>query len=188
MKAPLPLIVAIALLLAPTLSSATPSAALLAESCTGCHGNNGHSQGPSIPSIEGYPVSYFIKTMQAFKSGDRPGTVMGRIAKGYDDEEIKAMAAFFTTRPYISNAQPLNKGRVEQGKPLYTQHCQSCHGKKGNKWSAGAVGGQWLPYLQYSLQDFLAGRRKAPDGMMNALKALSPGEQEAILNYAASLR
>lgn len=49
-------------------------------------------------------------------------------------------------------------------------------------------GGQWLPYLQYSLQDFMAGQRTAPDGMMNALKTLSPGEQEAILNYAASLR
>lgn len=188
MKAPLIRIVAIVLFLVPVLPSAAPSATLLAESCTGCHGSNGHSQGQTIPSIVGYPVSYFIKTMQAFKSGDRPSTVMGRIAKGYNDEEIKAMAAFFTTRPYISNAQTLNKGRVEQGKPLYVKHCQSCHGKKGNKWSAGAVGGQWLPYLQYSLQDFMAGQRTAPDGMMNALKTLSPGEQEAILNYAASLR
>jgi sulfide dehydrogenase cytochrome subunit len=33
--------------------------------------------------------------MKAFKSGERPATLMDRIAKGYTDEEIEAMAKYF---------------------------------------------------------------------------------------------
>jgi cytochrome c553 len=33
--------------------------------------------------------------MQAFKAGTRPATVMHQIAKGYSDEQIKAIAAWF---------------------------------------------------------------------------------------------
>jgi cytochrome c553 len=34
-------------------------------------------------------------TLADFKSGKRPGTVMNRLAKGYTDDEIKALAAYF---------------------------------------------------------------------------------------------
>ena len=37
----------------------------------------------------------FIRAMQEFKSGARQATLMGHVAKGYTDEEIKAMAEFF---------------------------------------------------------------------------------------------
>jgi len=32
--------------------------------------------------------------MLAFRSGERPATVMGRIAKGFSDDEIRAIAAW----------------------------------------------------------------------------------------------
>jgi cytochrome subunit of sulfide dehydrogenase len=33
--------------------------------------------------------------MQGFRSGARPATVMDRIAKGFTDEEVKAIADWF---------------------------------------------------------------------------------------------
>jgi cytochrome c553 len=33
--------------------------------------------------------------MIAFKAGQRPGTIMGRIAKGYSEDEIRAIAAWY---------------------------------------------------------------------------------------------
>jgi cytochrome c553 len=33
--------------------------------------------------------------MQAYRSGQRPATVMDRIAKGFSDDEIDAIAAWF---------------------------------------------------------------------------------------------
>ncbi|MDT8384792.1 MAG: cytochrome c [Gammaproteobacteria bacterium] len=68
--------------------------AMLANPCAGCHGPDGASPGP-IPPLKGLPGSYIISAMQAFKTDQRQGTVMNRIAKGYTDEEIKLMAGYF---------------------------------------------------------------------------------------------
>ena len=68
--------------------------AVLANSCAGCHGTDGKSMG-SIPSIHGLKADYFKKTMKDFKDGTRKGTIMGRIAKGYSEEDISLMAEHF---------------------------------------------------------------------------------------------
>jgi cytochrome c553 len=36
-----------------------------------------------------------VAAMEGFKSGQLPGTVMGRIAKGFTDAEIKAIATWY---------------------------------------------------------------------------------------------
>lgn len=67
--------------------------AVLANTCAGCHGTDGKSPGP-IPGLQGLPQAYLVDTMKAFRDGKRPATVMGRIAKGYTDEEIELMSAY----------------------------------------------------------------------------------------------
>ena len=37
--------------------------------------------------------------MEAFRSGSRPSTVMGRIAKGFSDDEIGAIALWLAAQP-----------------------------------------------------------------------------------------
>ena len=65
--------------------------AVLAMSCAACHGPNGVSPGV-MPSLQGQSRAFINNRMIAFKSGKRASTVMGRIAKGYSDEEIAAIA------------------------------------------------------------------------------------------------
>ena len=65
-----------------------------AATCTGCHGTNGHSEG-AIPSIAGRTQSELIALMREFKNNERPATVMHQHAKGYTDEQIARIAAFF---------------------------------------------------------------------------------------------
>lgn len=69
-------------------------AAVLANPCAGCHGTDGASPGP-IPPIKGMSSADMVKAMKAFRSGERTGTVMNRIAKGYTDDEIELMAKHF---------------------------------------------------------------------------------------------
>lgn len=68
--------------------------AMLANSCAGCHGTDGKSPG-SIPSIAGKTAPFIEKSLKEFRDGSRPATVMGRHAKGYNDEEIRLIADFF---------------------------------------------------------------------------------------------
>lgn len=61
--------------------------------CYGCHGADGVSKG-AVPSLKGLGESDVVRAMMAFKSGERQGTIMNRIAKGYTDEQIKALGKF----------------------------------------------------------------------------------------------
>lgn len=73
------------------------NAALLANACTSCHGVNGHSQ-TAIPAIAGQPAAALVAALTAFRAGERTGTIMGRIAKGYSDAQIAAIADYFSKR------------------------------------------------------------------------------------------
>ncbi len=64
---------------------------LLVLSCAGCHGPDGRSPS-SIPPLHGQDASTISGRMRAFREERTPSTVMGRIAKGYSDTEIDALA------------------------------------------------------------------------------------------------
>lgn len=65
-----------------------------ASSCSGCH-----ALGPevvtAVPRLNGRSAAELASQMQAFKSGQRPSTVMGRIAKGFSDAEAQAIAEWY---------------------------------------------------------------------------------------------
>lgn len=72
-----------------------PAAQRLAASCAGCHGTNGAAVGTAIPALAGQPKEALLAAMQEFKNGTRQATVMHQLAKGYTDEQIALMAAYF---------------------------------------------------------------------------------------------
>lgn len=76
-------------------SAADLRAQMLANPCISCHGPDNKAAG-SIPPIVNLKADYIKSTMQAFRSDERKGTVMNRIAKGYTDEEIEALAKYFS--------------------------------------------------------------------------------------------
>lgn len=67
----------------------------LAASCAACHGPQGNSLG-STPTLAGLNSALFIQRMQGFKDGSVPATVMHHHAKGLRDEEIIALATYFS--------------------------------------------------------------------------------------------
>ncbi len=73
-------------------------ALLAAQGCLGCHGLGGTGSAP-VPGIAGRPAADLSAAMVAFRANERPGTIMGRIARGYTDAEIAALAAHFASLP-----------------------------------------------------------------------------------------
>ena len=65
-----------------------------AASCTGCHPASARVSSP-VPRLVGHDRAAIVKAMQDFRSGQRAGTVMDRIAKGFTDDEIQAIAAWY---------------------------------------------------------------------------------------------
>ncbi len=89
---------AIGLFLLPlTAQAGQASPSVLADACAACHGTDGKSPS-TIPSIQGKSADYMRQRLMAFKSGEREGTVMNRIAKGYSDAEIAAIATYLANK------------------------------------------------------------------------------------------
>jgi cytochrome subunit of sulfide dehydrogenase len=82
-----------ALGLTPALA-ASPAAPPGATSCSGCHPASPAVDSP-VPRLVGRDPSEIVTAMQAFRAGSRPATVMDRIAKGFSDDEISAIAAWY---------------------------------------------------------------------------------------------
>ena len=71
----------------------------LAATCAGCHGTNGHVRGDTVKPLAGVSADKIVAAINDFKSGAQPATIMHQIAKGYSDDQIKAVAAFFAAQP-----------------------------------------------------------------------------------------
>jgi sulfide dehydrogenase cytochrome subunit len=168
--------------------SAAPTATMLADTCAGCHGTDGASNGPATPSIAGLSEIYMVDTMNAFKSGERSSTVMGRIAKGYSEEEFKLMATVFAKQSVATTHQDTDPAKVAAGEELYGSNCEKCHDEKGALADddAGILASQWLLYMQYSMEDFMSGAREMPKKMKKKVDKLSDAEIEALLQFFAS--
>jgi cytochrome c553 len=88
---------AIALSLAFAGSAAAQSVAPAgASSCSGCH--DARITSPSVPPLKGRPAAEIVSAMEAFRAGTREATVMTRIAKGFNDDETRAIAAWLGKR------------------------------------------------------------------------------------------
>lgn len=65
--------------------------------CVACHGANGLSKSDDIPSIAGQGERYLIKAMNEFKSKVRENIQMSMVAETLSDDDIKALAAYFSS-------------------------------------------------------------------------------------------
>jgi sulfide dehydrogenase cytochrome subunit len=171
----------------------TPSASMLGYTCAGCHGTNGNSNGPATPSLAGASKEYIIDAMNAYASGDRASTIMARIAKGYTEDEIHALADFFSKQKFKpAQNQKFDAKLAKKGKKLHKKYCEKCHGDGGSSSDddAGILAGQWTPYLKYMLADMQSGASDIPKRMKKKMKKLKKktGDEgiNQLLHYYAS--
>lgn len=68
-----------------------------AASCSGCHSPRASATSP-LPRLNGREAGEIVAAMSAFRDGSRPATVMTRIAKGFSDDELRAIAAWLAAQ------------------------------------------------------------------------------------------
>lgn len=70
-------------------------AAMLAGSCANCHGTEGRLSG-AMPALAGRDANVLEDLLLSFKHEQNPeATVMDRLAQGYSDAELTALAEYF---------------------------------------------------------------------------------------------
>ena len=95
------------LIVAALVCASTPPTALaqdanlgrnLAATCANCHGTNGRAVAPMV-TLAGMKPEALVAALAEFKSGARGATIMHQISKGYSDEQVKLIAAYFAAQP-----------------------------------------------------------------------------------------
>jgi len=67
-----------------------------AQVCAACHGATGISSDQTVPNLAGQHKVYLISQLKAFKSKQRNNAIMNAIAANLSDDDINALATFFS--------------------------------------------------------------------------------------------
>lgn len=160
----------------------------LANTCNNCHGVNGVSVGPTMPSIGGLPEAYLANVMLEWKNGTRFSATMGRLLKGYSDVQIADLAAYFAKKPWVPQAQKTDDARVRLGAQSL-RRCAVCHGDDGVSHDDGTphLNGQWSGYLYLEALKYHDDAAAMPNQQMRrAVQRLNDDELRAVSDYYAS--
>jgi len=77
-----------------------PQAASL---CTSCHGQDGVSIAPLYPSLAGQHEDYLVRAIDEYQKGGRKNPIMKGFAANLKDEDIEAIARYFSAqKPSLS--------------------------------------------------------------------------------------
>jgi sulfide dehydrogenase cytochrome subunit len=170
-------------------SAAEPSAQTLSLPCAGCHGVNGVSAGDSMPTIAGLPKEYLTDLMLNTKGGERHSTIMGRLAKGYSEDECREIAGFFAEQDWVSADQQVDPKLAARGKEVHEDKCDACHedGGKTQEDDMPRLAGQWRQYLDFQLYDYKhrEPRMPQPRPMQKAIDSLSDEDLTALSHFYA---
>lgn len=131
-----------------------------AASCGGCHGENGVSKMPGMPSLVALDPKYFIAAMNAYKGGQRKHDVMKSMAAALSDADLGNVALYYALQK-PTRAQTPAPGDQAAGKKAAAS-CGACHGELGVSGNPATPGlaGQDAQYLAAALQAYKEGSRK----------------------------
>jgi len=172
-------------------------AAIAKDKCADCHGNDGNSSDEKVPSIAGFSIDAIIDTMDTYKSGDRKGdkytpeggseTDMGEITKDLSDEDIDALADYYSTQEFKPQKQTVDAKLAKKGAKVHKKSCEKCHSDGGSNADddAAILAGQWMAYTKKEFEKFSSGDRSMPKKMKKKFKKLSDDDKDALIHYYA---
>jgi cytochrome c553 len=152
-----------------------------AASCAGCHGENGVSKTPGMPSLVALDPKYFVTAMNAYKSGQRKHDVMKSLAAGLSDADLGNVALYYGLQK-PAPAQTPSPGDPAAGKKAAAS-CGACHGDLGVSGNpvTPSLAGQDVQYLAAATLAYKDGARKH-ESMKAPAAAL---DQRAVRDIAA---
>ncbi len=165
---------------------------LAGQACVACHGENGRSSTPGIPSLAGQLPDFTTTQLILFREGLRQVPAMQAASQGLSDSDIEDLAAHFAALPPgpPEDRGPRDAALAARGEELAGRmRCGICH-------LPGYVGRNQIPRLVAQREDFLAhtlaeyrdGKRVGADPQMNgAVVGISDADIAALAHYLAQL-
>jgi len=163
-----------------------------AVACAACHGLDGNSTNPTVPSIAGQVGIYLHWQLLLYRDKRRVDPQMAPIAAALSESDMADLAAFFAAqRPAPPAAAPPDPARAETGQRLAaTYHCDDCHGRDfAGREYAPRLRGLSREYLVAQMRGFKARTRGDLDGAMTqAAQPVGDADIEPLADYIGSIK
>ena len=162
-----------------------------AQLCVACHGPEGNSVNPTMPSLAGQPKQFITTQLVMFREGKRKDPQMSPMAANLSNADINDFGTYFSSQKPAPPARKTAPDKIAVSQRLTEQnHCVSCHGPelKGQQ-HIPRLAGQQSDYLRAQLRGFKASTRFDMDGQMtSAAQALSDADIELLADYLSGLQ
>jgi cytochrome c553 len=171
-----------------TLGQGVPLAERIMQ-CAGCHGADGNSPLPKIPSLAGQPAFFVLNQLFLMREGVRKVEAMAPFVKDLKDEDLDMLSMYFTKLPPKSSDEPIDASLVKRGTEIAAQKkCVSCHKPNlAGDQQVPRIAKQRIDYLIQALTEFRGSGRPGADTLMSgAVTGLSDADLVALAHYAAS--
>lgn len=151
------------------------------QACAACHGEDGNSEVPGMPSVAGQPGPYLEAALKAYREGKRAHEVMQAYTLSLSDPDIALVSAYYAASKPAHRNGPI-EGDLAAGATVAAA-CASCHGIDGNSDnpSSPRLAGLEPEYLAAAIRAYKDGTRDHAM-MADFVEAL---EDEVIENVAA---
>lgn len=175
----------------PAFAAGTDAQREKAAPCEACHGAEGRSATPDVPSLAGQPKQFITTQLVMFREGNRKNAVMSPMAAPLSNAEINELGSYFSAQSPASPGKTLAADAAAAGRGLTERlNCVQCHGPElRGQQHIPRLAGQQAEYLRAQLVGFKAGTRFDMDGnMTSAAQPLTPADIETLASYLSTLR
>ena len=159
------------------------------KACGACHGDDGNSNIPNVPSLAGQPEFFLVNQLFLFREGVRKVPGMSELTKGLKDPDLVALAKHFSALDAKASDEPVDPAMVKRGEALAgPMRCASCHLPDfPGQEQMPRLAKQRIDYLIHSMTQFRDGTRSGADTLMsNVVAGVSDADLAALAHYAAS--
>jgi len=161
------------------------------EACAPCHGKDGISEQPIVPSLAGQGNDYVVLALFQFRNGHRPSETMAQFAAPLADKDLGNLAAYYSgLKPWKPVRQSSAEALAVAPGIAQQKNCVQCHNGPGlqGQQSVPRIAGQQIEYLAAQLKLFKAGTRGDIDGnMTSAAQELSDKDIDILADYISGL-
>jgi len=161
-----------------------------AQVCVACHGPDGVSANPTVPSLAGQPAQFVATQLLMYREGKRKDAQMSPFAANLSNTDLNDLAAYFAAQKLPARAADATTDTQTGARLAREFNCVQCHGATLlGQQHIPRLAGQQREYLKTQLRGFKAQTRFDMDGQMtSAAQPLSEADIDALAAYLAGMR